>query len=84
MSTNGHEDAGFIEFQEHAFEIVREGGMPVADTMLHIPIFSHFTKTITLQVGYQQRLDGDEQHKRPTQQEASCIITLLTSSTDRK
>jgi hypothetical protein len=84
MSTNGHEDASFIEFREHAFEIVGEGSTPVADAMLCIPIFSRFTKTIALRVGCQQRLDGDERRKKLTRQEASCIVTLLTSSTDRK
>ena len=66
MLTNGNEDASFIKFQEHAFEIVGEGSTPVADTMVCIPIFSCFTKTITLQVGCQQRLDGDEWCKKLT------------------
>jgi hypothetical protein len=83
VSTNGHEDPSFIEFREHALEIVRKSRTPIADAFSCIGIFYCFTKTITLRVRCQQRFNrGDE--PKLTRQEASCFTTSLTSSTERK
>ena len=63
MTTNSHEDASFIEFREHAFEVIRKGSTPIADTVVCIHVLFCFAKTITLIIGCQQRLDGVDEGK---------------------
>lgn len=63
MTTNGHEDAGFIEFREHALEVIRKGSTPIADTVVCISIIFCFVKTIILINGCQQRLHGADEGK---------------------
>ena len=55
MLTNGHKDARFIKFREHAFEVVGKSSTPVADTVVYTTLLCSFIETIILRVGCQQR-----------------------------